>query len=90
VTLRCDAGAVTTSADRAGVCLVRLEERGGRLIITVLTSPDIRYRRQGRRSFTDLEEALAYVRAFAVAFRAGLPAARTGPDGAPAPGDRGR
>lgn len=87
MTLPCDAGVVTISADRAGVCLVRLEERGGRLIITVLTSPDIRYRRQGRRSFTDLEEALAYVRAFAVAFRAGPPATRPGPDDAPAPGD---
>jgi hypothetical protein len=87
VTLPRDAVVVTISADRAGVCLVRLEERGGRLIITVLTSPDIRYRRQGRRSFTDLEEALAYVRAFAVAFRAGPPATRPGPDDAPAPGD---
>lgn len=69
---------------------MRLEKRGGRLIITVLTSPDIRHRRQDRRSFTDLEEALAYVRAFAVAFRAGPPATRTGPDDAPAPGDRER
>jgi hypothetical protein len=87
VTLPCDADVVTTSADRDGVCLVRLEKRGRRLIITVLTSPDIRYRRQGRRSFTDLEEALAYVRAFAVAFRAGPPATRTDPDDAPAPGN---
>jgi len=81
---------VAIEADRAGACLVRMEERGGRLVITVLTSSDIRYLRQGRRSFTDLEEALAYVRAFAVAFRTGPPATRTGPDDAPAPGDRER
>ena len=87
MTLTCDAVVVTNSADRAGVCLVRLEEQGGRLIITVLTSPDIRYRRHGRRSFTDLEEALAHVRAFAVAFRTGPPGTRLGPDDALAPGD---
>ena len=66
---------------------MRLEKRSGRLIITVLTSPDIRHIGQDRRSFTDLEEALAYVRAFAVAFRASAPATRTGLDDAPAPGD---
>ncbi len=80
MTLPCDAGAVTISADRAGVCLLRLEQRSSRLVITVVTSPDLRYRGQTRRSFSDLEEALAYVRAFAVAFRAGPPEAAPGND----------
>jgi len=80
VTLPCDAGAMTISADRAGVCLLRLEQRSGRLVITVVTSLDLRYQGQTRRSFSDLEEALAYVRAFAAAFRAGPPAAAPGND----------
>lgn len=80
MTLPCDAGTVIIFADRAGVCLLRLEQRSGRLVITVVTSPDLRYRRQTRRFFSDLEEALAYVRAFAAAFRAGPPAAAPGND----------
>lgn len=59
---------MTGTSARTGVCLLRLEEQGDRVLITVLVTSDVRAGGEAHRAFVDVEEALAHVRGFVEAF----------------------
>ena len=73
VTAHGEHAAVNTPPPRTGLCIVRLEEQAGGLLITVLNTLDTHAASgQTRRAFVDVDDAVGHVREFIQAFTRSL------------------